>query len=333
MTKKSRNCMKIAAVMVTGWMWLGGWSAAAQVEKDACKPLGPAMQLKLGSYLAKRYHLASAGSLRVMESTQANSRCFWKLRYEIAGGPRILTIYVSPDREYITPVLMDLDLDPAVEQKLEAERVQRQLGSGAPPAYGAQQPTVTLTEFSDFECPYCKKLSELLEQARGRPELQNVRVIFRQFPLTMHPWARAAAESEACVGLQSSTAFWAGAGQIFGQQRGFTEATAKEQLAALAQAQGGVRTAEYEKCLQDGTGRRIVENDLQLGQSLGVHGTPTILINGMRSPGIRTVDDLIEAVKGATGQGSSQQVGKAALPRATSLVPVPQVQCTPVAVN
>jgi protein-disulfide isomerase len=68
---------------------------------------------------------------------------------------------------------------------------------------GSDAAPVTIVEFSDFECPYCRKFADVMREVLPE-EKDRVRIVFHHFPLPMHPWARLAAEGAACAQLQSS---------------------------------------------------------------------------------------------------------------------------------
>jgi protein-disulfide isomerase len=78
--------------------------------------------------------------------------------------------------------------------------------------------------FSDFQCPYCKRFSEIMHQltAGERPELQ---IIYRHRPLSIHGWARDAAELTDCVALQDKNASWKVHDFLFAHQEGISSKT------------------------------------------------------------------------------------------------------------
>lgn len=79
-----------------------------------------------------------------------------------------------------------------VEHTQTATESARLLLTGNPPSLGYLQAPVTVIEFADFECSYCKQMSDLLEKELLPAETNKVRIVYRYLPLPQHPWARAA---------------------------------------------------------------------------------------------------------------------------------------------
>src|SRR5258706_2168053 len=123
--------------------------------------------------------------------------------------------YVSKDGKYLVRGdVSDLSKDP-----LAATRARIQMKDA--PSLGDPKATVTLVEFSDFECPVCRSLHDVL---RGMlPNYPQVRVVFKDFPLEqLHPWARTAALAGRCAYQQDPQAFWQVDDAIYDQQEGIS---------------------------------------------------------------------------------------------------------------
>jgi protein-disulfide isomerase len=141
------------------------------------------------------------------------------------------------------------------------------------PSLGAADAPVTLVEFSDFQCPYCRtfypRLYQLEREFRGQ-----LRLVFLQFPLTsIHPNAFKAAEASLCAHDQGK--FWQLHDQLFeGQQR-----LAPPQLKELAQ-KVGLASQTFDSCLDSGKYSARVRSELDQGEKAAVSGTPAIFLNG-----------------------------------------------------
>jgi protein-disulfide isomerase len=138
---------------------------------------------------------------------------------------------------------------------------------------GNRDAPVTIVEFSDFQCPYCRKanatLQELLEKYKDR-----VRLAFRDFPLTeIHPQAQRAAEAARCAGQQGQ--FWAYHDLLFASPAMLSEEGLKQHARSL-----GLDATQFDTCLRDGKFKARVEEDLKEGTRAGVSGTPGFFING-----------------------------------------------------
>lgn len=153
------------------------------------------------------------------------------------------------------------------------------------PSRGADDAIVTLVEFSDFECPYCKQATSVLDQlldAYG----DRVRLVYRHYPLdNLHPHARKASEASLCA--QEQDKFWVMHDQMFASQRSL----GVDGLKALAVA-AGLEAEPFSSCLDSGRHQQAVEADFQAGLRIGIDRTPAFLINGRYISGSPTYDAL-----------------------------------------
>lgn len=138
---------------------------------------------------------------------------------------------------------------------------------------GNSQAPVIVVEFSDFQCPFCRKVQATLKSLLAKYQDQ-VSLAYRDFPLRgMHSQAESAAESSRCAGEQGK--FWEYHDLLFGNPDKLTHSG----LIALAQT-AKLNEREFVSCLSSGKYRADVERDLQDGIRAGVMGTPGIFING-----------------------------------------------------
>ena len=138
---------------------------------------------------------------------------------------------------------------------------------------------VSLIEYTDFECPFCKQFhgapKELLDRYGGR-----VNWVMRNFPLPFHdPAARKEALAAECVArLGSNDAYWKYADAVFANTKsnggGLPEDKSVEKLAESV----GVQSAALAKCMNDDATIKRVEQDLADGNAAGVSGTPTTVV-------------------------------------------------------
>jgi protein-disulfide isomerase/Tfp pilus assembly protein PilF len=138
---------------------------------------------------------------------------------------------------------------------------------------GNSQAPVIVVEFSDFQCPFCRKIQATLNNLLAKYQDQ-VGLAYRDFPLRgMHSQAESAAESSRCAGEQGK--FWEYHDLLFGNPDKLTQSG----LIALAQT-AKLDERQFVSCLSSGKYRADVERDLQDGIRAGVMGTPGIFING-----------------------------------------------------
>jgi len=153
------------------------------------------------------------------------------------------------------------------------------------PSWGPADASVTIIEFSDFQCPFCVRfwnqtLPQIKQEYQGK-----VRFVYRDFPLTnIHAWAQKAAEAAECADDQDK--FWEYHDLIFANQGALSEQLNTEGLdGVLATFKSyapdlGLDTAPFDDCLESGKYTSEVQKDTQDGQSYGVTGTPAFFING-----------------------------------------------------
>lgn len=140
---------------------------------------------------------------------------------------------------------------------------------------GKENAKITMIEFSDFQCPYCARyVTETFPQIeREYIETGKVLYIFHHYPLPFHQYAQKAAEAAECAGEQGK--FWEMHDKLFADQEKLTEADLKTYAANL-----GLNTSQFNTCLSSGQFQDEVQADMELGQSMGVNGTPSFFVNG-----------------------------------------------------
>ena len=156
---------------------------------------------------------------------------------------------------------------------------------------GSPQAPVMIVEFSDFQCPFCRKvqstLKNMLEKYQGQ-----VSLAYRDFPLRgMHSQAELAAEASRCALEQGK--FWEYHDLLFGNP----DKVNRSGVAGMAQSLG-LNEKQFDACLSSGKYTKQVEYDLQDGIRAGVEGTPGIFINGILFSGAQpeaAFDKIIRA--------------------------------------
>jgi protein-disulfide isomerase len=136
---------------------------------------------------------------------------------------------------------------------------------------GPQNAPVQLVEFADYECAYCQKVYlevKALEENYGG----KLAVVFKDFPLPMHPLAEKASEAARCAGAQGK--FWEYHDALFAHKK-LQVADLKEQARALQ-----LDPARFDQCLDSGEQAAAVERDAAEGKRLGLTGTPSFFANG-----------------------------------------------------
>jgi protein-disulfide isomerase len=166
------------------------------------------------------------------------------------------------------------------------------------PSRGPADASVTIVEFSDFECPFCARVTPVMAEIEAAYAGQ-VRRVFRQFPLmAIHPRARMAAVASLCAHEQGR--FWEMHEALFEQPLALDRADLERNAERT-----GLTTAAFARCLASGKYDAQVEKDLDEGVRAGVTGTPAVFINGRLLSGARPYADfaaVIDAELNALGR-------------------------------
>ncbi len=168
---------------------------------------------------------------------------------------------------------------------------------------------IVIVEFSDYDCPFCKRFHEetMLQVMNEYGTDGEVAWVYRHFPLEqLHPNAPKIAEAAECVGkLGGNEAFWTFSDLVFGE-RSINQATDMTALPGYA-TQAGVSASEFSSCLESGEFTEKVASDIQAAMKAGARGTPySILIAGDRQVPINgaqpygnvkaTIDAVLESL-------------------------------------
>lgn len=159
--------------------------------------------------------------------------------------------------------------------------------------WGSPGARITIVEFGDFQCPYCRQMDEALRRLRHAYP-SDVRVVFRDFPLSaIHPLALAAAKAAECAGAQG--AFAPFHDLLFKWQDSIGTWTWND----FAQEAEVPNLATFAQCVRSPTVPPRLRADIAAGQRMGVMGTPTVAVNGVRfiqTPSFALLDSIVRAV-------------------------------------
>jgi protein-disulfide isomerase len=156
----------------------------------------------------------------------------------------------------------------------EPEAPYYEIATDDQPMRGSATATVTIVEFTDFECPACSRTQPILDEVVAEYG-DKVKFVLRDFPLDMHKHAMKAAEAAEAAREQGK--FWEYAGLLFKNQ----EHLEVDNLVQYA-SQLGLDAKKFQDALISGKFADKVQRDLQDGFKLGVNSTPTVFINGRR---------------------------------------------------
>jgi protein-disulfide isomerase len=187
------------------------------------------------------------------------------------------TFYLSKDGKYlIRGEIAELGKDP-----LAANRALIDIKDA--PVMGDPKASVTVVEYSDFECPVCRSLHDVM---RGLlKSYPQVRVVFKDYPIeVLHPWARTAALAGRCAYQQKPGAFWSMYDSIYDNQEIISAENAWTKMSEYA-GQAGLNADAFRACMASPEAGAAVDASRANGQKLDVNSTPTLFVNGRRLVG------------------------------------------------
>lgn len=172
----------------------------------------------------------------------------------------------------------------------DGQQVVQQPGNGAKvdvsvdddPVLGNKNAKVTIIEFSDYQCPFCRAFwkDALAQIKKDYIDTGKARFIYRDYPLSFHPMAMPSAQAAECADDQGK--YWEMHDKIFGEEEKLGQGTvtyAVDDLKKWAVAIG-LNSAQFNQCFDSGKYKAEVEKDMADGTAAGVSGTPSTFING-----------------------------------------------------
>ncbi len=163
------------------------------------------------------------------------------------------------------------------------------VSEGDSPALGPADAPVTVVEYSDYQCPACRKAHDVVEKIREE-YTGRVRWIYKNYPLERHRESRFMAQAAHCADEQGK--FWEFQDMLFRSGKK-SDAAAMKKFGGLL----GLDARAFDECVDTARYQALVEKDKREGKEAGVSSTPTFIINGQISPGYLKYEafkDLIE---------------------------------------
>jgi protein-disulfide isomerase len=154
---------------------------------------------------------------------------------------------------------------------------------------GPDDAPVVIVEFSDFQCPFCARATQTMQEIMKRYPKQ-VRWVFKHFPLDFHPDAKLAHAAAMAAGAHGK--FWEMHDLLFLRQN----AIKREHLIKYAE-ELGLDIDRFRASLDSEEYQMQMDQDVSEGKRLDVSGTPTFFVNGKRMVGAKPIEDFVSIVE------------------------------------
>jgi len=175
-------------------------------------------------------------------------------------------------------------------KKAAAPEKQVDLQLAGAPSWGPKDAKIVITEFSDFECPFCSRGSNIMKQLKKKYG-NKIRVVFKHLPLSFHRNAHLAAQASMAAHAQGK--FWAFHDKLFANYRNLSKANFIKWAKEV-----GLNVGKFKQALDNGTYKAQVDKDLALAGKLGVNGTPTFFVNNQKVVGAQPIHAFSRVIDG-----------------------------------
>lgn len=159
--------------------------------------------------------------------------------------------------------------------------------------WGNKGAPITIVEYSDFECPYCKRGFGTLEEVTKKYG-DKVRVLFKNLPLDFHPMAMPAAKYFEAVMMQSPEKAKKFYDYVFSNQENL--ATKKDKFLDEAVKNAGADLAKVKKDMSTEAVKKKIETDMEEARKFGFNGTPGYLVNGVSIRGAYPAEEFSKII-------------------------------------
>ncbi len=249
-----------------------------------------ALKEKIASYMRKAFNIPPTVKLSIGDIKPSEIPGLNKAVVNASVGEKTQTqdIYVSKNGKYIlVGKVFNITEDPFKE-------AWNKVTLNGSPVRGAAGAKVTVVEFTDFECPFCGRaystVEDLLLKYAGK-----IKLVYKSYPLPMHPWAMTAAMGSDCAYEQNHESFWYFYDHLFQEQGSITQENIKDKLKEYAKATK-LNAGKFAACVNKEQTKAMVDRDMKEANSLGVSATPTFVINGRILQGAQPEEAFVQII-------------------------------------
>jgi protein-disulfide isomerase len=235
------------------------------------------------------YKLPSAWNISVgpLQSSPVPNFFQTLITAEVNGKQQRGVFYVTGDKRYAVLGSVYVLRSP--------REVERLINTENQPYSGGADAPVTIVEYADLECPTCARLQPFLENQLLPRYGDQVKLVYKDFPLPMHDWSRLAAVANQCAYQIDPSAYAKYRSAIFAHQSQINVANVRDQLLQLAE-DVGIDRLKLAACMDSQASLPRINADVQEAERLQVDSTPTCFINGKMLVGFEAPQNYYDTI-------------------------------------
>ena len=260
----------------------------------SAQELSPEMKSRIQRQVQAQYDLPSDVTISVGPRHPSDFPTYDTVTVTLnaRGKDQKLDFLLSQDGKTLARVTkIDLTKD------IYAERMNKIDVKGRP-VRGNPNAKVTIVNYDDLQCPFCSRMHSTLMQEILPQYGDRVKIVYKDYPLPMHPWAEHSANDANCLAVENGTAFWEYADYVHANQRAIgtgqdlqKSTTELDRIALDFGKKNGADMGRLQACLKSQTGG-VLKASMAEGESLGLNATPTMFINGQKLEGAVEADEV-----------------------------------------
>ena len=209
-------------------------------------------------------------------------------KYLLPGSILLAAVIIS------TTLIWSKTIPPQGKAQIGGDNEALVINTDDDPSLGSEDTKVTVVEFSDYQCPFCRIFwKEVFPELKEKYiDTGKVRFVYRDFPLEFHPAALISAQAAECADDQNK--YWEFHDKVFGEQEKLGEGTISYTINDINKwaSEISVDLDEFNECLNSEKYKEEVQKDYNDGVKYGVTGTPTLFINGIKIIGAQPFENF-----------------------------------------
>jgi protein-disulfide isomerase len=266
----------------------------SQIATAPGTTLSPEVQQRIEHQVRAQYELPPDIAINVGPTRPSDIAGFKNITLTLNGHGKEQKIdfLLSDDNKTLARMTrMDLTKD------VYAERAS-QMDTNGRPVRGNPDAKVTIVNYDDYECPFCSRLHSTLVQDILPQYGDKIKIVYKDYPLPMHPWAKHAANDANCLAKENPAGFWEFADYVHANQRQISgDKDVNKSFAELDRItldvgkKNGANVATLQACIKNQPDAAL-KASMGEAELMGVQATPTMFINGQKLEGAVDAEDV-----------------------------------------